>query len=219
MAARDADPWFSTIAPERRAALLARARESAAPLASRVYEVGDPPDGLWSVSEGEVRLVSYPAVGVEAVAMILGPGAWFGELSVIDGGPRPHDAVVVKRARLLHVTLAAVEQIAADHPLIYRDLGVLACMRQRSAIAFMGHSIAQPISVRLATTLAGAARASGGAELDVRQEDLARMIGVSRQTVNKQLKILERAGAVALAYGRIVILDTARLRAAGYAFA
>jgi CRP-like cAMP-binding protein len=211
------DPWFSTLPAARREALLARARASTASAGARVYGLGDPPDGLWAVAEGEVRLVAYPAVGMESVAMILGPGAWFGELSVIDGGPRPHDAVVVKPARLLHVGLAAVEQVAQAHPLLYRDLGVLICSRQRSALNFMAHSIAQPIGVRLARTLAGAARSSGGAELHVRQEDLAAMIGVSRQTINKELKALERAGMVELAYGRIVVRDAQRLRTVGEA--
>ncbi|MEW5688229.1 MAG: Crp/Fnr family transcriptional regulator [Pseudomonadota bacterium] len=211
MTPQAADPWFSALSPPHRRALLERARVSHAPVGARVYGIGDPPDGLWSVSEGEVRLVSYPAVGMESVAMILGPGAWFGELSTIDGGPRPHDAVVARPARLLHVALPAFAQIAAEHPLIYRDLGVLIGARQRSALAFMGHSIAQPISVRLARTLAGAARASGGTEAQVRQEDLAAMIGVSRQTINKELKALERAGAIRLGYGRIEIVDAARL--------
>lgn len=211
------DPWFSGLAPARRQALLDRARSSQAPAGTRVYGIGDPPDGLWAVAEGEVRLMSYPAVGVEAVSMILGPGAWFGELSVIDGGPRPHDAIVVKPARLLHVALAAVEQVAEVQPLLFRDLGVLICTRQRSALSFLAQSLAQPLAVRLARTLAGAARASGGAELQVRQEDLAAMIGVSRQTINKQLKILEGEGTIMIAYGRIVILDPARLRQHGQA--
>jgi CRP-like cAMP-binding protein len=209
------DPWFSGLAPTRRQALLARARPSTAPVGARVYGVGDPPDGFWAVVEGEVRLVSYPAIGMESVSMIVGPGAWFGELSVLDGGPRPHDAVVAKAAKLLHVPLAAFDQLAAVHPIIFRDLGILVCSRQRSALSFMAHSIAQPIAVRLTRTLLGAARASGGADLQVRQEELAAMIGVSRQTVNKELKALERAGLVALSYGRIRICDPARLRTAG----
>lgn len=209
------DPWFSALAAPRREALLERARSSHAPAGARVYGIGDPPDGLWAVAEGEVRLMSYPAVGVETVSMILGSGAWFGELSVIDGGPRPHDAIVAKPARLLHVALAVVEQVAEAHPLLFRDLGVLICTRQRSALSFLGQTIAQPIPVRLARTLAGAARASGGHELQVRQEDLAAMIGVSRQTINKQLKLWEEEGTIAVAYGRIAILDPARLRQAG----
>jgi len=207
------DPWFSALVPAHRDALLSRARPSQAAVGARVYGVGDPPDGLWSVVEGEVRLISYPAVGVESLAMFLGPGAWFGELSTIDGGPRPHDAVVAKPASLLHVPLPAFQQIAEDHPLLYRDLGVLIGTRQRAALNSLGHSIAQPISARLARTLAGVARASGGQEAQVRQEDLAAMIGVSRQTINKELKILERAGAIELAYGRILIRDRERLTA------
>ncbi len=209
------DPWFASVPLERREALLARGRESRAAPGTRVYDLGDPPDGLWCVREGEVRLVSYPAVGVESLALILGPGAWFGELSVIDGGPRPHDAVVVKPARLLHVTLAAVEQVATEHPLLYRDLGVLICSRQRGALEALGRFIAQPIPVRVARTLAGLARASGGEEVQMRQEDLATMVGVSRQTANKALRSLEAAGAVELRYGRVRVVDAGLLRRLG----
>jgi CRP/FNR family cyclic AMP-dependent transcriptional regulator len=208
----DGDPWFSKVAQAHREALLARARVSQAAAGARVYGLGDPPDGLWSVAEGEVRLIAYPADGMESVALILGPGAWFGELSVIDGGPRPHDAVVSKAGRLMHVPLGAVEQVVELHPGLYRDLARLLCARQRGALNFMSQSIAQPISVRLRQALFSAARAAGGVELEIRQEDLAAMIGVSRQTVNKELRRLEEAGVVARAYGRIRVLDPQRLR-------
>jgi len=207
------DPWFAGVAPVRREALLGRGREGRAALGARVYGVGDPPDGLWCVLEGEVRLMSYPAVGVESLALILGPGAWFGEVSVVDGGPRPHDAVVVKPARLLHVTLAAFEQVAEEHPLLYRDLGVLIATRQRATLGALGRIITQPVRVRVARTLAGLARASGGDEVRMRQDDLAAMIGVSRQTINKELRALETAGLVARAYGRITVVDAEKLRA------
>ncbi len=211
----DAIPWFATLPRDRQAILLERARPSSVPAGTRVYGLGDPPDGLWSVVEGEVRLVSYPAIGVESVAMILGPGAWFGELSVLDGGPRPHDAIVARPTRLLHVPLAAFEQVAASHPMLYRDLGVLVCARQRAALTFMAQSIAQPVSVRVARVLAAAARAAGPDALRMRQEDLAAMIGVSRQTINKELKRLERAGMVELSYGKIDVREPHALRAIG----
>ncbi|MDO9433392.1 MAG: Crp/Fnr family transcriptional regulator [Phenylobacterium sp.] len=211
----DAIPWFATLPADRQAVLLERARPSSVPAGSRIYGLGDPPDGLWSVVEGEVRLVSYPAIGVESVAMILGPGAWFGELSVVDGGPRPHDAVAVRPTRLLHVPLGAFEQIAMAHPILYRDLGVLVCARQRAALTFMAQAIAQPVSVRLARILGAAARAAGPDALRMRQEDLAAMIGVSRQTINKELKRLERAGMVELSYGKIEVREPQALRAIG----
>lgn len=204
--------WFSALPQAHRDALLERARPRRAQAGDRVYGLGDAPDGLWGVVEGEVRLVSYPAVGVESVAMVLHGGGWFGELSVMDGGPRPHDALVVRPTRLLHVSLPAFEQVAAQHPLLYRDLGVLICARQRAVISFLGRTIAQPVSVRLARTLAGAARASGRASVALRQSDLANMVGVSRQTINKELRALERAAIVTLAYGAIHIRDMPALR-------
>lgn len=209
----DADRWFGALPPARRTLLLDHAQIRAVPAGTRLYAVGDPPDGLWAVLAGQVRLMGYPADGVEQLALIVGPGTWFGELSTLDGGPRPHDAIAFGAARVLHVPMEAFGRAAAATPELYRDLGLLACAHQRATLAFLAQNTAQPIAVRLARTLAGAARAAGEGPLRIRQAEIAAMIGVSRQTLNKELRRLEDAGLVKLGYAEIAVLDIAALRA------
>jgi CRP-like cAMP-binding protein len=206
------DSWFGAVAAPRREALLAAAVLVARPDGARVYATGDPPNGLWGVVEGRVRLLDYPRAGTEVLVRSLGPGAWFGELSTLDGGPRPQDAVVSGPTVLLHVSAAAFARLAAGTPELHHDLALLACAHQRAALAFIGQRVAQPIPARVAGALLGASTDVGAEPLAIRQAELAVIVGVSRQTLNRTLKAFEREGAIRTRYARIEIVDADRLR-------
>ncbi len=214
LALLEADSWFGAVPPERRALLLAEASVRSVTAGARLYGVGDPPDGLWAVLDGQVRLIGYPAVGAELVVLMMAPGTWFGELSTLDAGPRPHDAIAFGPARVLHIGIEAFRRLARDTPELWWDIALLACAHQRASLAFMMNTLSQPIPVRLARTLGGLVRTSGGS-VAIRQADVAAMIGVSRQTLNRELKAMERAGVVALEYARITVVDAAGLRRLG----
>lgn len=208
----EAGDWFAALPAERRDLILGEASVASAPDGARLYGAGDPPNGLWAVLEGQVRLVGYPASGMEILVRILGPGAWFGELSTLDGGPRPHDAIAFGAASMLHLSSAAVTRLGEQAAVLYRDLGLLVCANQRAALTFIEQRAGQPTAARLARALAKAAAETGGAgPLSIRQAELASVVGVSRQTLNRGLRTLERAGIVALGYASIAILDPARL--------
>lgn len=206
------DPWFGAIPEPRRAALVAAAAVTVKPDGARIYATGDPPNGLWGVIDGRVRLLDYPVAGAELLVQSLGPGAWFGELSTLDGGPRPQDAVASGRTTLLHVPDAAYHRLAEERPALHHDVALLACAHQRAALAFIGQRVAQTLPARVAATLLGAAQDVGRAPLAIRQAELALMVGVSRQTLNGQLKAFERRGLIRTHYARIEILDADGLR-------
>lgn len=206
------DGWFGQIPFDRRALLLAEAQTRSVEKGARLYGAGDPPNGLWAVLKGEIRLKGYPAAGLELLAPILRPGTWFGEVSTIDGLPRPTDATAFERARVLHLPMAGFARAAAAAPELYRDLAVLACQHQRVALGFIAQTIAHPVRVRLALILAGQTQ-DGRDTLNIRQEDLAGMVGVSRQTLNRHLNALAREGVIRLAYAGITVRDRARLLA------
>jgi len=210
LAILEADAWFGQILPDRRAVFLAEVQVLSVVAGTRIYRAGDPPNGLWAAIEGEIRLKGYPTPGLELLAPILRPGTWFGELSTLDGLPRPTDAVAVEPGRVAHVAMAGVARAVAVAPELYRDLAVLACWHQRVALGFIGQTVAHPVSVRLAILLAGLAQDRGGV-VDIRQEDLAVMVGVSRQTLNRHLKTWEREGLIEVAYGEVRVKDPARL--------
>jgi CRP/FNR family cyclic AMP-dependent transcriptional regulator len=211
----ESDSWFGAVPAERRALLLAQASVRSVAAGTRLYGVDDPPDGLWAVLDGQVRLIGYPAVGAELVVLMMGPGTWFGELSTLDAGPRPHDAVAFGPARVLHIGIDAFRRLAGATPELWWDIALLACAHQRASLAFMMNTLAQPIPVRLARTLGGLARAAGGSSIELRQEDIATMIGVSRQTLNKALKAMEREEVIAVEYARIRVVDAEGLRRLG----
>ncbi|MFZ3007533.1 MAG: Crp/Fnr family transcriptional regulator [Phenylobacterium sp.] len=210
-----ADRWFGAMPAARQALLLRDARVRAAASGARLQANGGPPDGLKAVLAGEVRLVRGTPEGEESVAAILGPGAWFGGLSAVDGGPQTHDAVAFGPARVLHLSQPALEAVAAQDPVLWRDLALLIAGFHRASQTVVAQSLTQPILVRLARTLAGAARTGGSDTVRLRQEDLAAMIGVSRPTISKALKQLEVRGMIEIAYGAIFVRDAEILRALG----
>lgn len=211
--ALEADIWFGDLPADRRALLLGDATLMRLPDGARVYGSGDPPNGLWAVLEGQVRLLAYPASGSEVLVRSLGPGGWCGELSTLDGGPRPHDAVAFGAVRVLNVSPATFARLAEREPALWRDLALLGCLHQREALNFIGQRAAQPPEVRLAKALLHAAIDTGSDAPSLRQAELAVLVGVSRQTLNRYLKRLETNGLVSAGYGRVSILDLERLGA------
>ncbi|GAA0676756.1 Crp/Fnr family transcriptional regulator [Sphingomonas insulae] len=207
----DTDRWFGTLTPERGDALIAEARVRAIPAGGLIYATGDAPNGLWAVIEGQVRLKGYPAAGAEFLALILRPGTWFGEVSTLDGGPRPHDAAAFGAVRVLHVPMAAFQRAAERMPALYHDVGRLVCQHQRIALDFIAETLSLPVGARLAKLLLGRLDDEDGV-LHVRQEEVAVMLGVSRQTLNRHLRSLADQGAIRLAYARIAIVDRAILQ-------
>jgi CRP-like cAMP-binding protein len=212
LAILEADSWFGAIPPDRRALLLAEAQVRSIAPGARLYSIGDAPNGLWALLEGRIRLKFYPAAGLELLALDFQPGVWFGEVSALDGLPRANDAIAFGPARVLHLSMAAFARATAAEPLLYRDLGLLVCRHQREVGGFIAQTVANPVGVRLALLLAGSAQ-DGRGVLKIRQEDLAVLVGVSRQTLNRHLKAFERKGILDLAYAETTIRDLPRLLA------
>jgi CRP-like cAMP-binding protein len=211
--------WLATLSAPARAALIDAGRIRRLDDHAAVYRSADAGDGLYAMLEGEVRLIGHSAGGRRLVYLILRPGDWFGEISVLDGKPRFHDAVSFGPSTVFHVGSARLDAIAAEHPGFDRALGALACMHQRTALAFVERALTAPADARLAfilTELAGRnGRQSGRGveiELGLSQEDLAGMVGLSRQSLAKLLGRLRREGVLATRYAGLTILDPERLR-------
>lgn len=208
-----ADSWFGALPAEQRQGLLARGQAHALRDGVHIYRIGDPPNGLHVVVEGQVRLVSYPAAGQELVNMIVKPGRWFGELSVIDGKERPHDAIAAGAVRLLTVPMAAIVELTAAMPDLWHGFALLNCAHHRLGMREAGRVRALPALARLAVFLAGGAASVPDRPLRATQDDLARIVGVSRQHMNGLLRLLVGRGLITTGYGGIMIGDRAGLLA------
>jgi CRP-like cAMP-binding protein len=205
-----ATPWFFALPPEVEAAF----RSVAAPRHCRdgelVHGRGDAPDGLYHIVHGKVRVSGVTAGGRELLLTLLEPGSWFGEISLLDGLPRTHDAHAVGDTELHVVSRPAFDALVAARPALLSDLMRLLCARLRLALSALEDAMLLPLPARLAKRLLGApVGASGG--LDLPQEQLARLVATSRQTISGIVKAWERRGWVSVSYGHIVVRDRAAL--------
>lgn len=175
---------------------------------------GSAPDALFGVVSGSLR-VSVPAAdGREAVIAMLGPGHWFGEVSLFVGRERVYDIDATEPSEVAIVDAPAFHALIAARPDVHMAFTRLVCMRLRGALAWIDDAILMPLPVRLAHRLLRLEARAGSEDdtLNVSQEDLAYMLGVSRQSVNRQLKLWQDEGVLRLSYRSVVLLDREALR-------
>jgi len=211
--------WFRTLPTDIVDQLTAASRQRFLPDGALVHRRGDPADGLYTIVSGAVRIGAQAADGRETVLTLLQPGAWFGEISLFDGLPRTHDAHAHGDTVLLLVPRSDFLQLLEARPETYRLFVPLLCKRLRSVFSMLEDHAVLSIRARLVKRLLLLARTVSEASLNdnervlsLSQEALGAMLGLSRQTVNKELKQLEREGLVRLHYGQITLPDLVGLR-------
>ncbi len=181
---------------------------------------GSSPDALFGVVRGALRVSVVAANGREAVIAMLEAGHWFGEVSLLVGQERVYDTYAVEATDMAVVSAHDFHHLIATRPEVHMAFTKLVCQRLRQALVWIDDAILMPLPVRLAHRLltldarvdsAKPTTPAAPSGLGVSQEDLAFMLGVSRQSVNRQLKLWEEQGALRVDYRRIVLLDRALL--------
>lgn len=210
--------WFATQPADFQASLLAMARERRLDDRERLYSRGDIGDGLYCVVDGSLAATAAQRDGRETMLARIEVPLWFGEMSVVDDGPRSHDVWADGPATVLHVPHDALRTFLAQHPEHWRALAVLLVRRLRGAFTALDEMAAMPAVTRVARRLVDLSDAcgelvhTGRRVVRVPQDRLAAMLALSRQTVNRALKQLESEGTVRLTRGGVELIDIDRLR-------
>jgi len=210
--------WFSSLDETFRSALLSLGRARHLSPGQRLFGRGDAPDGLYCVLDGAIRISNNSDAGKEALLTIIEPPHWFGEIALVDGRLRTHDAVAEGAAELHHVSQNLMLEFLTQHPQYWRDIAALLTQKIRATFLVVEEAALLPASGRLARRLITIAGGYGEwtdrsrRVIAVPQEQLALMLALSRQTVNQVLKQFEAQGAVGLSRGGIEILDMEKLR-------
>lgn len=209
----EADAWFGSIEVALRTRILEKIRIRAFGDEGCIYALGEPPDGMYVVLEGEVRLIVYPLSGRPFITRIFRPGDWFGSMAVCDGGPRSNEAVAFERALMGYLSFADIESIAREMPL-WREIARLNGREHRFATDFVMAMLGQSPIARLSVLLrlGSAVGEDGVPSIKITQEDLAAVAGLSRQRLNTILHQLEATGRIERGYGTIRILDRRLIR-------
>lgn len=207
--------WFASCSPVLQQALVARSRVANLKAGQRLFSRGEADEALCCVLSGALKLGSINAEEDEQVlSMYLEPYQWFGEIAMIDRLPRSQDAVADVASSVLVVSRSALEPWLNDNPQHWRDISRLVCLKLRMLVVLMEDSASLPLDQVLARRLLMAATNFGmnypmsfKRHLRLPQEYLARMIGVSRQTINRALKAYSEEGLVAVRYADIELLN------------
>ncbi|MBC7718019.1 MAG: Crp/Fnr family transcriptional regulator [Pseudorhodobacter sp.] len=216
----EAGSWFSTLSPALRHAILARASVRRLGDSALMSSRGAPAEEWCGVAKGAVRVSSVSLSGKQITLTYVEPGVWFGDISLFDGLPRTHDANAHGDTTLLVVRKPDFKQLLSLHTELYEALLRLNCRRLRLMFDVVEDLNTRPLASRLAKQVLLLARSYGIAQgeeirigLALAQEDLAQLLGASRQRVNQELKGFERDGAVRIEPTRLVVLSKDKLLA------
>jgi CRP/FNR family cyclic AMP-dependent transcriptional regulator len=185
----------------------------------RLYDEGDIDDQLYIVIEGKVKLTRTSSDGREVLVRVQGPGDMFGELAMFDPTYRTSNASAITDARLAAIGHDDLRQVLLDRPaialLLLRDLA----QRLRVITDANTNLIFTDVPGRVAKALLELAGKFGTAQEDgihvshdLTQEELAQLVGASRETVNKALADFATRGWIQLSAKSVLLIDSDRLR-------
>ena len=183
-----------------------------------LFKEGDDGDHLYVISNGKVKLGTKSPDGRENLLMILGPGDMFGELSLFDSGPRTATATAVTDSKLLSLGQSKVIPWVREHPEVSLQLLSRLASRLRRTNEVVGDLVFSDVPGRVAKALIdlgvkfGEQKPEGlHVSHDLTQEELAQLVGASRETVNKALADFAQRGWIRLEARSVVVLDYERL--------
>lgn len=182
-----------------------------------LFVKGDPGDALYGVRRGQIRIETGTVTGQRLTIEMFGPGDAFGEIALLDGRSRTADAIAAENCELFVLPRNEfIQYLERDSRLAVRIIELL-CGRLRQTNENMEATIFLPLRARLARRLSVLAE-DFGTELHITQEELGALLGVARESVNRQLQEWRRSGIVQLRRGQIFVLDVRQLaREAGRA--
>lgn len=195
---------FGSLSAQRRAAIAREMREVTLDAGQTLFSRGDPGDEIYIVLEGRIRLSVLSPDGRELSFAHALVGDVFGEIAALDGAARSADATALTPARLKTLSRAALLQLLRTDAGAALAIIKLLCSRLRDVSEHFEAIALHPIDVRLARLLLDTlqARAKGGTDkvaslsLGISQNELALLMGSTRQRANAALTVLERAGAI-----------------------
>lgn len=212
--------WFASLSAPLRKAILERASVRRLADGAHMGARGTPALDWCGVASGAVRVSSVSLAGKQVSLTYCEPGTWFGDIALFDGLPRTHDGNAHGATTLLMVRKADFHDLLAQHVELYDALLRLNCRRLRLMFDHFEDLNTRPLQSRLAKQLLLLARSYGKAQgdeirigLQLAQEDLAQLLGASRQRVNQELKGFERDGIVRVEPTRLVVLSRDKLLA------
>lgn len=215
-------PIFGALGPEPLNQLSSYAIPRSFRRGATIFERGDPGTALFAIRSGTVKISAPSADGKGAVFNLISEGAIFGEIAVLDGLPRTAAATALTDCELMVIERRDFITLIRERAELALKLIEVLCRRLRHTTGQLEDVMFLDLPGRLAKALLQAAKSSeprsselssGGKKVALTQRHLSEMIGVSRESTNKQLRAWEKQKLIQLQRGGIVILAPQALEA------
>jgi CRP-like cAMP-binding protein len=210
--------WFGRLPQALREQVITRSSVRSYAKGQLLSLEGSPPKGLFAVLEGQVQLVAAMGAGDDALVHVGGPGFWFGEFAVLTGNPTVVTAIAHSPVRALLLPKPQFDLIVEEDPRSFRYFAELAFERYAALLRAFAEVQESTPDARLRRRLAALVQLqredrmeAGRVTLGVTQADLSRMIGISRQTLNRLLGQLQERGLIELGFRKIIVPEPRRL--------
>jgi len=211
-------PLFAALDPEGAASLRASMTEIEVHKGDVLFAEGEPGDRMYVILEGKVKLGQTSGDGRESLLAVLGPGEMFGELSLFDPGPRTSTATALTDAMVLGLGHPQLRPWLAGRTEVAEALLQALARRLRRTNEAMADLVFSDVPGRVAKALMDLGEKFGTltpeglmVTHDMTQEELAQLVGASRETVNKALADFAQRGWIRLESRQVLILDVERL--------
>ena len=212
-------PLFERMSPEEREELRGMMSQTTLRRGEVLFNEGDSGDRLYILLTGKVKLGHTSVDGRENLLAVLGPGEVVGELTLFDPGPRSTTATAVATTELLALEHNQLMGFIDSHPTLAKDmLRALAVRLRRTNIA-LADLVFTDVPGRVAKALLDLAERFGAptedgihVPHDLTQEELAQLVGASRETINKSLAEFVSRGWIRLEGRAVTLIDVERLK-------
>jgi CRP/FNR family cyclic AMP-dependent transcriptional regulator len=203
-------PFFTQLSDHELDLVRAVATEKTYPKNAVVLTEGEAGDSLYMIQAGKVKVFIGDEEGREIILKILGPGSFFGEMSMIDKQPRSASVTTLETSTFLVLQHAAFEKCVEQAPTIGNMVMQILAQRVREADRKIGTLALMDVYGRVASTLLELAVYTNGKLMvgeKLSQQDLANMVGASREMVNRILKDLSDRGFISIESKSITIIN------------
>jgi CRP/FNR family transcriptional regulator, cyclic AMP receptor protein len=187
--------FFADAPPEALAAVSAAGEERQLIRGDVLFNEGDPPDSLYLVIRGRIAIaIANPIDRRESVVALMEPDDLFGEMSMLDNGPRSAMARALEPTTVLAIPFEPILTMFDQHPKLLWNVTRMLAQRIRVTDEALADSVFLDVTGRTAKRLLELADGSDQFTLPVTQEELAGMVGASRERVNKAIASFIRLG-------------------------
>jgi CRP-like cAMP-binding protein len=209
-------PYFCDLDPEAFDQLCRYAKHATLKRGSTIFSKGDPGNSLVAVISGTVKISISSPDGRTAILNLIGPGEIFGEVALLDGHARTADATANTNCEIFVIDRREFLPFVRSQPELAMKFIELLCARLRWTSDQVEQVILQDLPGRLASALIRLTErhrpAEGGFTIAITQQEISEMVGMTRESINKQLRAWAGRNWVRLEHGAIVVLDVGALQ-------